>query len=373
MKLGFDARIVGTEIHCEIVSDTALKGPVFCCSIFTPGRVISGGTLVRQVAGYTEVALPDLVAGVPHRVVLGHAERRFTPEESQRLAAAWPLFAHRFWANEALPATELGVRHDSAPPRLVPEFSGLKLVPPPTRWEPTGGTVAVAAFGCDDPQFQAADILAQRRGLLPLLATGGLKIMISRDPNLGEDHVLEIASAGIVLKAGSDSGVFSCRNHALLTLRETHAGLLPLGRIVDGPRFEWRGQHLDCARHFYQVATILKLLDLMALLKLNRFHWHFSDDEAFRLEVSCAPDVWRKTAFRGEGEVVPGVFGGGIRSGGSYSKADVVRVLAHAKALQIEVLPEIEVPAHSFALNMAHSGMRDRGDNGAEIDLDIQG
>ena len=107
----------------------------------------------------------------------------------------------------------------------------------------------------------------------------------------------------------------------------------------------------------------------MALLKLNRFHWHFADDEAFRLEVDSQPLLWQRTAFRGEGELVPGVFGGGIRAGGSYSKADVARVLARAAALQIEVLPEIEVPAHSHAMIRAIPGLRDPGDNGEEVSV----
>ena len=123
---------------------------------------------------------------------------------------------------------------------------------------------------------------------------------------------IEVVCAG-------DEGLF----HAaitLMTLRETHGAALPCGVIRDAPRFGWRGQHLDCARHFYRVETILRLLDLMALLKLNRFHWHFSDDEAFRLQVNCAPEIWQRTELRGEGHLVPGVFGGGIESGGSYSQ-----------------------------------------------------
>ena len=366
MELGFDARIQGTEIHCDIVSDRALSGAVFCCSIFTPGKVVSGGTLVRQVAGYLEVALPDLVAGVPHRVVLAHQEASFTPKNR-----AWlPLGPYLRTKNGPLPlpATELGVRFDTEPPRVVPEFAGLKLVPQPTRWRAAGGTVSVVGFACDDAQFQAVDALALRRGLGAFLVPGGLWVTIVRDEGLGADHVIEISAKGVVLRAGGDLGLFSAAI-TLLTLRETYDGQLPLGGIEDGPRFGYRGQMLDCARHFFEVETILKLLDLVALLKLNRFHWHLADDEAFRLQVDCAPDIWQKTQFRGEGEVVHGVFGGGIRSGGSYSKADVKRVLAHASALQIEVLPEIEVPAHGFALNMARSGMRDRGDNGAEISI----
>jgi len=155
----------------------------------------------------------------------------------------------------------------------------------------------------------------------------------------------------------------------LLTLRETCGGKLPCGVLTDTPRFGWRGQHLDCARHFFGVDFILRLLDLMALLKLNRFHWHLSDDESFRLEVESQPRLWQRTAFRGEGELVPGVFGGGIRAGGSYSRADVAKVLARAKALQIEVLPEIEVPAHSHGMVKALPGLRDPGDNGEEASV----
>ncbi len=366
MELGFDARIVGTEIHCDIVSDTALKGAVFCCSIMTPARVVSGGTLVRQVAGYTEVALPDLAPDVQHRVVLVHDGKGFSPKNR-----AWlPLgpYLRTTYGPMPLPATELGVRYDTPPPRMAPQFAGLKLVPQPTKWLPSVGTLRTLAFASVDPQFALADALAQRRGLAPLLADDGIPVTIERDESLGEDHLLEIASDGILIRAGSVSSLFGAAI-TLLTLRETHSSALPLGRIEDGPRFEWRGQHLDCSRHFYQVASILKLLDLMAFLKLNRFHWHFSDDESFRVQVDCAPEIWQKTEFRGEGQLIPGVWGGGIRSGGSYSKKDVAQVLAHAAGLHIKILPEIEVPAHSHALNASHPGMRDYRDNGAEMSV----
>lgn len=131
-----------------------------------------------------------------------------------------------------------------------------------------------------------------------------------------------------------------------MTLRQTHGTDLPCGTVTDAPRFGWHGQMLDCARHFFEVPTILRLLDLMALLKMNRFRWHLADDEAFRLQVTCAPALWQQTQYRGEGQPVPGVFGGGIRSGGSYCRADVQAVLDRAAALNIQVLPEIEVPAH---------------------------
>ncbi|MGB1209584.1 MAG: family 20 glycosylhydrolase, partial [Paracoccaceae bacterium] len=132
-------------------------------------------------------------------------------------------------------------------------------------------------------------------------------------------------------------------------------------------RFGWRGQHLDCARHFFDLSSILDLLDLMALLKLNRFHWHFADDEAFRLRLTGRPDLAACTAARGPGAVMPAVFG--EVGGGSYGPADVAAVLERAHALNIEVLPEIETPAHMLAVTRVYPDTRDPADNGAEVSV----
>jgi hexosaminidase len=366
MTLSFDARIVGTEIHCELGSDTAIFAPVFCCSNFVPSRVVSGGTLVRAVAGYTEVALPDIPTGGSVRFVMAYLEPGFAPKNR-----AWlPLGPYlRTKAGPVpLPRTETGVRVDLPPPRTAPDFTGLRLVPQPTEWLPMGGTVAVDGFACQDPRLAAVDDLAGRMNLAPFL-TGGVRLTVRTDPVLpDEGYVLTITPEGVTALVSGDAGLFRAGT-TLLTLRETHQGNLPCGTITDAPRFGWRGQHLDCARHFYSVETILRLLDLLALLKLNRFHWHFSDDEAFRVEVTCAPDLWQRTAIRGEGQLVPGVYGGGIRAGGSYSKADVARIVDRARTLHIEVLPEIEVPAHGYALNIARHGMRDPGDNSMAVSV----
>lgn len=366
MNLSFNARIVGTEIHCEIGSDIAISAPVFCCSNYVPSRVVSGGTLVRTVAGYTEVALPDIPKDGSVQFVMAYLEPDFAPKNR-----AWlPLGPYlRTKAGPIpLPGTETGVRVDTPPPRTVPDFAGLRLVPQPTDWAPAGGVVAVTGFDCQDPRLGAVNDLAVRMNLLPF-AGGGLGLTIQNDPAIPtEGYVLTIAPAGVTVTVSVDSGLFRA-GVTLLTLRETHQGDLPCGTITDAPRFGWRGQHLDCARHFYSVDTILRLLDLLALLKLNRFHWHFSDDEAFRIEVTTAPELWQRTAIRGEGCLVPAVFGGGIRAGGSYSKADVARIVERARSLHIEVLPEIEVPAHGFALNMARHGMRDPGDNSMAVSI----
>lgn len=367
MTLTFASKIDGNQIRCEIGTDHALAAPVLCFSLMAAPKLISGGTMVRRVAGYAEVALPDLAAGAVHAVVLEHAHKEFGPRNR-----AWlPLGAYLRVGKECLPlppGNDLGLREDEGPPAPALDPLRLPLVPQPTEWKPVGGELAFGAVA-PLPGLEALADLAERLGLAPVVTAAGLPLAVTEDASLGpEGYRLTIAQSGLAVAVGGAAGL----HHAgvtLLTLRETCGDRLPCGTIIDTPRFGYRGQHLDCARHFFGIDFILRLLDLMALLKLNRFHWHFADDEAFRLEVDTQPLLWQRTAFRGEGELVPGVFGGGIRAGGSYSRADVARVVAHAKALQIEVLPEIEVPAHSHAMIKAVPGLRDPGDNGEEASV----
>jgi hexosaminidase len=372
MTLTFSARIEGATIRCLIGSDRPIRAPVFCFSLMAAPEVVSGGRLVRRVAGYAEIALPDLDGKRPHELVLRHADPGFRP-----VNRAWlPLGAYLRHEGgcSALPELPAGV--SAAPARPEPEAApgaghppGLRLVPQPRVWRPAPGLLAVPqGLDCGHPAFGAVDALAGRTGLGPFLAPGGPAVTLRPDRDLpAGGYRLRIADA-IALDHGDEEGAFSAAI-TLLNLLATHDRALPCGTIEDAPRFAWRGQHLDCARHFFRPETLHRLLDLMALFKLNRFHWHFADDEAFRLQVACLPDLWRRTEFRGEGELVPGVFGGGIRSGGSYSRSDVAALLEHARALHIGVLPEIEVPAHAFAFNRAVPGLRDPADSGAEVSI----
>lgn len=367
MTLSFSARIDGRQIRCLIGTDRALVAPVFCFSLMAGPAVVSGGTLARRVAGYAEVALPDLAAGALHEVVLEYANPEFRPRNR-----AWlPLGAYLRVGRDCLalpPGADLGLRDEDAPEVSGLTADRLPLVPQPTDWKPTGGEIDFAALAPVAGLDGVAE-LAERLGLAPLVAAGGAPLAVTEDAALGaEGYWLTLSPSGLSVAVGGPAGLHYA-GVTLLTLRETCGGKLPCGVLTDTPRFGWRGQHLDCARHFFGVDFILRLLDLMALLKLNRFHWHLSDDESFRLEVESQPRLWQRTAFRGEGELVPGVFGGGIRAGGSYSRADVAKVLARAKALQIEVLPEIEVPAHSHGMVKALPGLRDPGDNGEEASV----
>jgi hexosaminidase len=366
VTLTFAARIDGHDIICEIGSDTPLPTPVLCFSLMAAARVISGGTLLRRVAGYAEVALPDLAPGEIQTLRLAHENHGFRP-----VNRAWlPLGAYLRVGSKTYPLPPLRQGVDSTGPvsNTLP-IDGLRLIPQPREWSPSIGVLRLIGVCSDHPALRSVDALAGRLGLPAFLARTGTTLEVKTDPSLPDEaHVLTIAPEGITIRAAGHTGIFAAAI-TLLNLRETYDGDLPCGTITDAPRFGWRGQHLDCARHYFQTDTIRRLMDLMALVKLNRFHWHFADDEAFRLQVDCAPDLWRLTAFRGEGLAVPGVFGGGIRSGGSYSKADVAALIAHGQDIGIEILPEIEVPAHGYCINAVIPGLTDQSDPLPEVSI----
>ncbi|WP_370227656.1 beta-N-acetylhexosaminidase [Cognatishimia sp.] len=361
--MDFDTRIDGRLIRCTLTPSQTIASPVLCFSCMAPMVPEDGFARLRSVGGYTELQLPDLTKGEPLAFAISHENPDFAPSNR-----AWlPLGSYLRAGKQIIPLTpqhETGVAQDSidypdgTPPALL-------ICPQPTDFTPQSGTLKIKGIQTDDPQLGDADRFAQRIGLGPLIQDGGVSVTTSHDASLGdESYRLTLSPAGIDIAFSTPTGAFYA-GVTLATLIATHAGNLPCGTIHDSPRFEWRGQHLDCARHFYSVDTILRLLDLMALMKLNRFHWHFADDEAFRLTLDSLPEL-AQTQRRGENALIPGVFGGGPEASGGYSRADAERVIQHANALHIEVLPEIEVPAHALTLCKLYPDTRDPQDTGRE-------
>lgn len=359
----YSCSLSGLLMHCTITPTTDLKGAVFCFSGMAPMFAKSGGTRITSTGSYTEIALPDLLKNTPHVVTIAF-DGGFTPANR-----AWmPLGPHLRIGRDVieLPPTEAGMRARPAP-NFLP-FDGLRIIPQPTDFSPSGGTLLARFFATTDDVFQSVNALALRRKMGAFLHEEGIPIVFQQDDLPRDGYRLAITPDKITVYAADDGGKFYA-GITLLTLLHTHNGALPCGEISDTPRFDWRGQHLDTARHFYQPQTIHDLLDLMALLKLNRFHWHFADDEAFRLQIDCLPELWQQTEFCGENELLPALFSGKTHSGGSYSKNDARAIIAHAAALNIEVMPEIEAPAHALAIARVFPDVRDPSDNGAETSV----
>ncbi|NRA12465.1 MAG: family 20 glycosylhydrolase, partial [Crocinitomicaceae bacterium] len=128
--------------------------------------------------------------------------------------------------------------------------------------------------------------------------------------------------------------------------------------IKDEPRFNWRGLHLDVSRRFFNVQEIKGFIDLMALYKFNKFHWHLTDDQGWRIEIEKYPELTAVGGFRDS--TVIGHFSDSPREydaeryGGFYTKEEVKEVVAYAKSKFITVVPEIEMPGHSRAALAAY-------------------
>ena len=128
--------------------------------------------------------------------------------------------------------------------------------------------------------------------------------------------------------------------------------------VFDYAKFEWRGLHLDVARHFFTVDEVKRYIDLMAFYKFNRFHWHLTDDQGWRIEIKKYPKLTEIGAFRdstlnGHYNQVPRKYDV-ERTGGFYTQEEIKDVVAYAKKRHVEIVPEIEMPGHARAALAAY-------------------
>ena len=203
-------------------------------------------------------------------------------------------------------------------------------------------------------------------GLKQALAGGKLKgIVFLHDTSLEpEAYTLLVTPSNAVVRACGLNGVL----YALATLRqmlpaaiygdsiaEKEHWTLPCCAISDKPRFAWRGMHLDSSRHFWSVEEVKRYLDVMAMYKLNRFHWHLTDDQGWRIEILSYPLLSQISCWR-EGTMVGRDFSSNdhIRYGGFYTQDEIREVVDYAAARGITVVPEVDLPGHMLAAMAAY-------------------
>ncbi|WP_189335375.1 beta-N-acetylhexosaminidase [Actinoplanes ianthinogenes] len=201
---------------------------------------------------------------------------------------------------------------------------------------------------------------------LPLCADKSGNVLLYLSDDLGpEAYRLQVTANQVTIEGGTAAGVFyGCQ--ALLQLlppeiyRRSHVAgqrwAIPAVRIVDEPRFGWRGAMLDVARHFMPKHDVLRFIDLMALHRLNTLHWHLTDDQGWRLEIKRYPRLTEVGAWRRESQVgaVRTAPGDGRPHGGFYTQEDVREIVAYAAERFITVVPEIESPGHVRAALAAY-------------------
>jgi hexosaminidase len=179
-----------------------------------------------------------------------------------------------------------------------------------------------------------------------------------------EGYELEIDPAGIRIRAPHPAGVFYGIQSLRLLLpaeieeRRILSGLswqVPCLSIRDVPRFPWRGFMLDEGRHFHGKSVILQILDVMALHKLNVFHWHLTEDQGWRIEIRRYPRLTQIGSHRpGTSRSMSARKHDSVPHAGFYTQNDIREIVAYAAARQILIVPEIEVPGHSLAALAAH-------------------
>jgi hexosaminidase len=187
-------------------------------------------------------------------------------------------------------------------------------------------------------------------------SSGNMYFEISEIPNKdSEAYELEVSNNNVNLRANTEQGLF----YGIQTLRQlmpasiesgrlsTENIYLAAGKIVDSPRFEYRGAMLDVSRHFFGVDVIKRYIDYISSYKMNKLHLHLSDDQGWRIEIKSWPKL---TEVGGLTQV-----GGG--KGGFYTQEDYKEIVRYAQSKFVTIIPEIDMPGHTNAALVAYPEM----------------
>ncbi|UOB16804.1 family 20 glycosylhydrolase [Abyssalbus ytuae] len=181
-------------------------------------------------------------------------------------------------------------------------------------------------------------------------------IELITDNNLSfgeEEYNLSVTSHKITIKAKTGQGLF----YGMQTLFQViplyssaftkdNTYKIPAVTIQDAPQLKWRGFHLDVSRHFFSTGFIKKQLDILSIFKINKFHWHLTDDQGWRIEIKKYPELVSTGSVRKEND--------GSLYKGHYTQEEIKEVVNYAKERYIDVIPEFDVPGHVMAVLAAY-------------------
>ena len=245
---------------------------------------------------------------------------------------------------------------------------GADIIPKPVKYEPNGEKFVFTSetkILYKGDLKSVADLLASALSpatCLDLKAESSSKpeknsifISIDTDSKLPkEGYKMEVTSKGVVISAKDGAGAFYATQTLLQMLpseifspqRQKGVEWVIEGAVIeDYPQYYWRGMMLDVSRYFYHKDYVMKFMDMMAMYKLNILHFHLIDDAGWRLEIKKYPKLTSVGAWRGEGAE---------RTGGYYTQEDIKEMVKYGQERNIEIIPEIEVPAHTLAAISAY-------------------
>lgn len=374
------------------LSDRPVAGFRLCMS--GPGRIDHGasfenGRLVKRLSNYAEVAPPEgfvLAPGAAWTTTTLDVAPPLRHWSDGATAAYLALADGSIAAVLTVPTAMVGenapLRRGAEPyPVHAAASATLSIVPWPrqvsvtgSRFVPDGldlhaadamGEAAAASFA------ELAGALFPLEGIVRGPAEGGMPVELVTGPgHPAEGYRLSFAAAAATIAASTRTGLL----YGLVTLGQILRGArlhpevfrFPAGgEIVDAPAMGWRGSHLDVSRQFYSSSEVGQFLRILAWNKMNRFHWHLSDDEGWRVEIDAYPELTGIGAWRGHDLPLPPLLGSGAaRTGGYYTKAAIRRIVALADRFGIDVVPEIDVPGHCHAALVALPWLADPDETG---------
>jgi len=190
---------------------------------------------------------------------------------------------------------------------------------------------------------------------------GERNILLVLDEKIQNDegYTISVTAKGVVISGKTPAGVFlgiQTLRKSLPVMQEKIQGVtLPAVNIVDEPRFAYRGMHLDCGRHFFSLDFVKEYIDLIALHGMNRFHWHLTEDQGWRIEIKKYPRLtevgaWRSSTTIGRNSGIED----GVRHGGFYTQEECREIVKYAADRYITVIPEIDMPGHMLAALAAY-------------------
>lgn len=185
-------------------------------------------------------------------------------------------------------------------------------------------------FGSFDPF--CIEAFLERTG--SSLSEGKPWITLKSDPELDKEaYRIHISGTGIVIYAKEEKGVIFALTTVYHLLDENRT--LPVGTIEDAPKYSWRAQSLDCVRHFFTLDTVKKVIEQIALVKMNVLHWHLTDDQAWRIESKAFPKLHETSEQY-------------------YTWDEIREVVEYARVRGIDVLPELDLPGHTTGILAAY-------------------
>lgn len=183
----------------------------------------------------------------------------------------------------------------------------------------------------------------------------------TNNKGVAESYLLRVGTKKIEIEGADAAGTFYAAQSLLQLVYKSvneDNNKISAVTIKDTPSFKWRGMHLDVSRHFFPVEFVKKTIDMLAMYKINTFHWHLTDDQGWRIEIKRYPKLteiggWRDETMVGHYTETDQKFDG-QRYGGFYTQEQIKEVVRYAQSRYVTIVPEIEMPGHAVAALSAY-------------------